>query len=110
MGTVSHDGLLISGLRTMLILLIVAIAFEILAFLILLPHNLLMAIIGATTAGTIGIVVAGAVLALRGGSPGEKSGKSNAVELSPRLEEELRSRGEQVPTQGEERNSSKPSL
>lgn len=107
MGTVSHDGLLISGLRTMLILLIVAIAFEILAFLILLPHNLLMAIIGAITAGTIGIVVTGAVLALRGGSSGEKS---NAVELSPRLEEELRSRGEQIPTQEEERNSSKPSL
>ena len=68
-----------------------------------------MAIIGAITAGTIGIVVTGAVLALRGGSPGEESAKSK-VELSPRLEEELRSRGEQIPTPEEERNSSKPSL
>jgi len=93
----------------MLILLIVAIVFEILAFLILLPNGLLKAIIGATTAGTIGIVVTGAVLALRGGSPGEKSAKSNAVELSPRLEEELRSRGEQISTQEEERHSSKSS-
>jgi hypothetical protein len=73
---VSHDGLLIGGLRTMLILLVAAIAFEIIAFLILLPHNLLMAIIGATIAGTVGIVVTGTVLAMRGDFRERNPGKA----------------------------------
>jgi len=53
-----------SGPRMMLILLIVAIALEILAFLLLLPHGLVVAIVGAMVAGAIGIIGTGSVLAL----------------------------------------------
>ena len=65
----------------MLILLVVAIALEIFTFLVLLPHGLVTAIVGATAAGAIGILGTGAALAVRG--PGEKSGMSNSIKATP---------------------------
>jgi hypothetical protein len=67
----------------MLICVVVGIALEVFAFLILLPHGLVTAIVGATAAGTIGIVGTGAVLAVTGASLGEKSGMSNSMERPP---------------------------
>jgi hypothetical protein len=46
----------------MLILLVVAIALEIIAFLIPLPNDLMTSIVGATAAGVIGILGSEAVL------------------------------------------------
>ena len=67
----------------MLILLAVAIALQIPTFLLLFPHGLVAAIVGATVAGVIGITGAGIALAIRTGLPGEKSETNAQTEGTP---------------------------
>jgi hypothetical protein len=66
--------------RIMLILLAVAIVFEISVFLVLLPHGVMTAIQGAIAGGAIGIAIAGALLVVWDRFAGEKSATVNSVE------------------------------
>jgi hypothetical protein len=67
----------------MLILLAVAIALQIPTFLVLLPHGLVVAIVGATVAGVIGITGAGMAMAITSGLPVEKSETNSPIQPTP---------------------------